>query len=62
MTTKEASKLFAIAEIRIWELIRNGRIEKTWDCNSTHVDKIEVSDYFAKNPEQLEKWQDDFIR
>lgn len=50
-----------IAEIRIWQLIRNGHIESRAlteaGIRDIYVDENEVREYFDQNPELLDQLQ-----
>ena len=56
-----AAKIFAIAPIRIHQLIRNKQISfKTYITGEVYVNKDELKQFFAKNPDQQKAWEKAF--
>ena len=54
------AKLFAIAPIRIHQLIRNKQIAFRTDHNGVYVDQDELQRWFDAHPDQLKAWQEAF--
>lgn len=55
-----AAKIFAIAPIRIHQLIRNKQISFRAFHTGVYVNQDELQRWFDAHPEQLEAWKESF--
>lgn len=57
VSLKQEAHRLKIAEIRIWQLIRQGKISSTIRVGEVALPREEWEEWMANHPEELAEWQ-----